>query len=68
MVDWLRSGTKAAETIMGGMAGGIAFSLISDGLLPPREIGILAIVTVILMALFITAHWYYERRRGEPFR
>lgn len=65
MVDTLRSGTKAAETILGGMGGGIAYSVIQDGRVPLGEVKMVFLVTMVLMALFILLHKYYEWRKGK---
>lgn len=66
MVDQLRSGTRAAETIIGGMFGGSTFSIVSDGSLGLDGLFWILVMTVAAMALFIGLHWWYEIRRGEP--
>lgn len=65
MVDTLRSGTKAAETMLGGMGGGIAYSVVQDGRVPLGKFKMIFLVTIVLMALFILLHKYYEWREGE---
>lgn len=67
MVDTLRSGTKAAETMLGGMGGGIAYSVVQDGKVPLSEVKVVFVVTVVLMALLILLHKYYEWREGEKY-
>lgn len=66
MVDQLRSGTRAAETIIGGMFGGAAFSIVSDGMPGPEGSFWILVMTVAALVLFIGLHWWYETRRGEP--
>ena len=67
MVDTLRSGTKAAETMIGGMGGGVTYSVIQDGLTLDTELIQIFILAVVLMGLFISLHWYYERRSNEEY-
>lgn len=66
MVDQLRSGTRAAETIIGGMFGGSAFRIVSDGLPGLEGFFWILVMSVAAMALFVGLHWWYEERRGEP--
>lgn len=67
MVDTLRTGTKAAETIIGGMAGGVAYSIINDDTTLMYDIKWVFVVSIALIGLFVLLHWYYEWKTGEPY-
>ncbi len=68
MVDILYTGTKAGETIIGGMVGGLVYSIISEGVVGIGDISSIVGVFFVLTFLFFALHWWYERKRGEPFR
>lgn len=65
MVDTLRRGTRAAETIMGGIYGGASYNWLSDGMTAADIVAVMGL-TVVLMGLYVALGWYYERRRGQP--
>lgn len=67
MTDILRSGTRAAETMIGGMAGAFAYSVTTDGIPTGRDLVLILIVAIAIIALFILLHEYYGRVKGEPF-
>jgi hypothetical protein len=67
MVDLLGTYTDAAETIIGGMAGGFILQLTNDGIPGIGDMFWIAVVFLSFGALFVSGRWWYERRRGESF-
>ena len=67
MVDHLYSGTKAAETIIGGMFGGAIYSFTRDGVPSMTDLGWIVILFLVSVGLFMALHWWYEKQRGTSF-
>lgn len=67
MVDVLRAGTKAGEVLVGGMAGGVAYSIIEDGIPGTEDLLWIFFVFAVLVLTIIALRLWYERQRGELF-
>lgn len=66
MVDILRRGSRAAETMIGGLYGGAAFSGIANGGSIVADVLWITFFYVIVTGLYIAIAKYYESRKGEP--
>lgn len=68
MVNHLYSGTRAAETIIGGMFGGAIYSFTNEGLPSLTDFGWITILFLSAVGLHVGLHWWYEHQRGEQFK
>ena len=67
MVDILYSGTRTAETILGGMFGASIYSFTNSGIPSGVDLALIVLLFVAAVVLHMTLHGWYEMQRGEQF-